>query len=157
VTHCVSSFEGIARDIWKRKERRIGVDNTSWEDFKEFMKNSISDPENRNLDAIAKHDEAHQRPNQSVQTFVSYLDSLEDELGIVDDQQRRNNLLAKLKPELRKQLSLQGQIPNNRELLIALAVRLESHLNMWSEDKRRDIETQCCRRRYDTYPYRRES
>ena len=29
VTHGVSCFEGIPRDVWKRRERSIGVDNTS--------------------------------------------------------------------------------------------------------------------------------
>jgi hypothetical protein len=31
----------------------------SWEDFVEFIKNSISDPGNRSLDAIEKHEKAH--------------------------------------------------------------------------------------------------
>ena len=41
----------------------MGVDNTSWEEFVEFMKNAISDPENRSVDAITKYQEAMQRPN----------------------------------------------------------------------------------------------
>jgi Zinc knuckle len=140
VTHCVSCFEGIARDVWKRRERMVGVDNTSWEDFVEFMKNAISDPGNRNLDAITKHEEAQQRPHQSVQSFVSYLDSLEDDLGYVDGQQRRNHLLAKLKPEIRKEINRQGEIPKDRERLIALAVRIENHLSLFNETPARREE-----------------
>jgi hypothetical protein len=29
VTHCASCFEGVARDIWKRRERIVSVNNTS--------------------------------------------------------------------------------------------------------------------------------
>ena len=50
----------------------------------DFMKDLISDPDNRNLDALNRHKEARQREHQSVQSFVSYLESLEDELGIND-------------------------------------------------------------------------
>ena len=119
ITHCVSAFDGIARDIWKRRERRVGVDNTSWEDFVEFIKDAISNPENRNLDAITKHDEAQQRENQLVQNFVSYLDSLEDELGIDDERQKRNSLFAKIRPDIRQEMSLRDDVLANREKLIA--------------------------------------
>jgi hypothetical protein len=33
VIHCASYFKGVVRDIWKRRERTVGVNNTSWEDF----------------------------------------------------------------------------------------------------------------------------
>lgn len=138
VTHCVSCFEGIARDIWKRKERRAGVNNTTWEEFVEFMKDAISDPENRNLDALTKHDEARQRENQSVQSFVSYLDSLEDELGIDDERQRRNNIFAKIRPEIRQEISLRGDVPTDREKLIAQAVRIENHFRMYRDNTLKD-------------------
>jgi hypothetical protein len=140
VTHCASCFEGIARDIWKRKERTVGVDNTSWEDFVEFMKNSISDPENRNLDAIGRLDKAQQRPNQSVQSFVSYLDSLEDDLGTVDATQSRNNLMAKLRPEICDEIESRDEIPKERERLIALAVRIENRLDKRKRNSSRHDE-----------------
>ena len=140
VTHCASCFEGIARDIWKRREKTVGVDNTSWEDFVEFMKNSISDPENRNLDAIGRLDKAQQRPNQSVQNFVSYLDSLEDDLGTVDATQSRNNLLAKLRPDIRDEIDRRDDIPAGRERLIALAVRIENRLEKRNRNSNRHDE-----------------
>ena len=146
VTHCVSCFEGVARDVWKRKERTMGVDNTSWEEFMEFMKNAISDPENRSVDAITKYQEAMQRPNQSVQSFVSYLDSLEDDLGYDGGPQSRNNLLGKLKPEIRMEINRQGNIPTSRERLIAAAVRVENHLSLFSDKPGRREETSGHRR-----------
>jgi hypothetical protein len=40
----------------------------------------------------------------------------------------RNQLLAKLKPEIRMEINRQGEIPMDRERLITLAVRIENHL-----------------------------
>ncbi len=133
VTHCVSSFEGTARDIWKRKERMVGVDNTNWEDFVEFMKNAIADPGNRNIQSVLAYERAAQRENQSVQSFVSYLDSLEDDLGYTGSAQSRNNLLAKLRTEIQEEINRQGNPPEDREELISLATRIESHQGFYGE------------------------
>jgi hypothetical protein len=149
VTHCVSCFEGVARDVWKRKERSIGVNTTSWEDFVEFMKNSISDPGNRSLDAIEKHEKAHQREGQSVQSFVSYLESIEDDLGYADDQQQRNHLFGKLRPEIRMEINRQGNVPPNREQLIAQAVRIENHLRLFNKTTESEVEPKGYRKRRD--------
>jgi len=58
VTHCASCFKGIARDIWKRRERSVGINTTDWETFIEFIKDSILDPENRSNNALAKFKDA---------------------------------------------------------------------------------------------------
>ncbi|KAE8441046.1 hypothetical protein EG329_006083 [Mollisiaceae sp. DMI_Dod_QoI] len=131
ITHCVSCFKGIPRDIWRRRERRTGVDNTTWEKFQEFMKDSITDTENRSLGAITKYNNAMQRPGQSVQAFVSYLESLEDDLGYIDDKTSRNFLLAKLRPEIREDITHHGQIPPTRERLVAAAVHVENHQKLF--------------------------
>jgi hypothetical protein len=133
VTHCVSSFEGTARDVWKRKERQEGVDNTSWEDFVEFMKNAIADPGNRNIQSVLAYERAAQRDNQSVQSFVSYLDSLEDDLGYTGTAQSRNHLLAKLRKEIQEEINRQGNPPTDREELISLATRIENHQGFYGE------------------------
>ena len=133
VTHCVSCFKGTARDVWKRRERQEGVDNTSWEDFVDFMKNAIADPGNRNVQSVLAYEKAAQRPNQSVQSFVSYLDSLEDDLGYAGSPQSRNNLLAKLRPELQEEINRQGDPPEKRERLISLAMRIKNYQGFYGE------------------------
>ena len=85
VTHAVSCFQGTARDIWKRKERSIGVNNISWEGFEEFMRNAISDPDNRTMTALQMHERAYQKADQTVQEFVFILDEHKDELGYADN------------------------------------------------------------------------
>jgi hypothetical protein len=137
ITHCVSAFEGVPKEIWRRKERAEGIDNMLWEDFVDFMKDSISDPANRNMDALTKHNDARQRDNQTVHSFVTYLDTQEDELGITDDFQKRNNFLAKLRPEIRRKIDDSMDIPRSREALIALAVRMENNINRYRKSRDR--------------------
>ena len=133
VTHCISSFEGTARDVWKRKERQEGVDNTSWEDFIKFIKNAIADPGNRNIQSVLAYKRAAQRDNQSVQSFVFYLDSLEDDLGYTGTVQSRNHLLAKLQKEIQEEINRQGNPPTDREKLISLATRIKNHQGFYRE------------------------
>jgi hypothetical protein len=105
VTYCTSCFEGIARDIWKRRERSVGVNSTDWETFVEFIKDSILDPENRSNNTLAKFKDAKQRPGQSIQSFVSYLDSLADDLGYTGLPQEWNNLFSGLRQEIRDEIN----------------------------------------------------
>ena len=107
------------------------MDNTSWEDFVEYMKNAISDPGNRNIDSITRYEQAAQRVGQSVQAFVSYIDSIEDDLGYAGDKRSTNQLLAKLRPEIRSEINRQGDMPSTREKLISTTIRIENHLKMF--------------------------
>jgi hypothetical protein len=150
VTHCVSCFEGTPVDTWKRRERAAGVDNTSWEDFVTFMKNSISDPANRNITAVQHHQKAMQRFGQSVPDFLSYLDSLEDELPSVNDETRRNNLFGKLRPDTQREISLRGT-PATREQLISMAITMENTMNTFNKNRERRAES-LERGRYDRIP-----
>jgi hypothetical protein len=140
ITHCISYFEGIAQDIWKRKEERDGIDTTTWEEFKEFMKNSISDPGIRNLTALRKYEAAYQRENESVQQFVSYLESLHDELGHRDDATRRDSLLSKLRIDIQGEINVRGPVPRDYEELIAAAVRIENHFKNF-DTRTRAVDT----------------
>jgi hypothetical protein len=60
VIYCISCFEDIARDIWKYKERSVGVNSTDWETFIEFIKDSILDPENCSNNTFAKFKDVKQ-------------------------------------------------------------------------------------------------
>lgn len=128
ITHCVQAFEEVPQAIWQRKERKEGMDRMRWEDFKEFMKNSIKDEDNRVSDAVFKHEDACQRDNQSVVKFVVYLDSLEDELHIIDDMQKRNHLYAKLREDIQDKLDDRGSVPMTHEGLISAAIKAEHSL-----------------------------
>lgn len=65
---------------------------------------SIIDPANWNFDAITSYNSARQGEGQSAEDFVAYLDTLELELRINDEKQRRDNLYAKLREEVQRDL-----------------------------------------------------
>ena len=52
IIYYISSFEGIARDVWKYKEYQENMDNISQKDFIKFIKNIIADPGNYNIQLI---------------------------------------------------------------------------------------------------------
>jgi hypothetical protein len=127
VLYAVQYLTGEPSDAWDRHERERGEDNTSWEEFKQLL-NEISDPVNRRLNTVQQFEEARQRSHQKVQEFVTYLERLEAELPPYTEEQRRQHLFAKLKPELRHQVTNFQDIPETRSGLIALAVRLEENM-----------------------------
>lgn len=126
IDYCVLAFGTAPAAKWERYERRRGVGTTTWEQFKEWMKDSIVDPANRAFDAVTSYNEARQRDGQSSEDFAAYLDSLEIELRIDDDWQRRNNLFAKLREELRKDILQRNDVPGTRQELLSLATRIET-------------------------------
>lgn len=135
IDHCVQYFDKIPRGIWLLHERAIGRGNTTWEDFRKYMVDATLDEDNRRLTVEKELEEAKQRPNQSVMTFALYLDNLEDELGITDQDTRRQRLWGKLKPHLQVQITRYHEVPRSREELIRLATRIENSERMFPNEK----------------------
>lgn len=128
ITHCVSAFEGLPKEMWRRKEKSGGTRGFTWNEFVQFMKDSIMDPVNRTTSAVEELDRCQQREDQTVQQFVSYLESRLDECQVYDDYLKRNYLLPKLRRALRAEVKRQAIIPKGYEALIALATRLDNNL-----------------------------
>lgn len=126
IDYCVLAFGTAPAAKWERYERRQGIGMTTWAQFKEWMRDSIVDPANRAFDAVTSYNEARQRDGQSSEDFAAYLDSLEIELRIDSDWQRRNNLFAKLREDLRRDILQRNDIPNTRQGLLSLATRIET-------------------------------
>ena len=53
-------FKGITKDIQKYKERIISINTIAQEDFIEFIKDSILDLDNYNIDIITKYKDIKQ-------------------------------------------------------------------------------------------------
>ncbi|OBT81892.1 hypothetical protein VE02_09577 [Pseudogymnoascus sp. 03VT05] len=100
IDYCVLAFRTAPAAKWERHERRAGLGATTWTEFREWMKDSIIDPANRAFDAVTSYNNAQQRDGQSSEDFAAYLDSLEIELRIDNDELRRNTLYAKLREEI---------------------------------------------------------
>ena len=84
------------------------------------------DKGNRQQQAIQRIIHAKQQPGQSVNAFVSYLESLEEDIEQKADSIRRERLLAGLRPHIAKRISESVQQPESRNELIKQACRLES-------------------------------
>lgn len=70
-----------------------------------------------------------------MQTFVAYLESIEAELEPYSDGHRKQHLLSKLRPEIRRAITNYQDIPITRAGLISLAARLEQNLRRASETR----------------------
>jgi len=55
---CVLAFDTMPEQRWAGYEEEVGVGNTTWEEFKEFLLESIKDKDNRLLDATNKYEAA---------------------------------------------------------------------------------------------------
>ncbi len=95
------------------------------------------DPDNRELSAAGRYEAAEQREGQSVDEFVTYLDGLEQQLGIVDDVAKRRTLYAKLKPDLKFDITKRSVAARTHEELISIARRIESATKVNEQGKRR--------------------
>ncbi len=126
IDYCVLAFGPALGAKWERYERRAGLGATTWEQFKEWMKDSIVDPANRAFDAVTSYNSARQRDGQSAEDFAAYLDSLEIELRIDDDELRRNTLYAKLREEIQRDILSRNDVPLTRQGLLSLATRIET-------------------------------
>ena len=60
---------------------------------------------NRQLNTAQRYADARQRVHQSVHTYVTYIESLEDELPPYTEEQRRLHLLTTFRPEIRTALT----------------------------------------------------
>jgi len=143
VLYAAQFLTGEPAKAFERLENTNGQDNTSWEEYKIFLRDLIQDPVTRAATLARRYDEAHQRPGQTVTQFVNYLDELENELPPYTDAQRRQHLLAKLLPDLRQALNNYQNVPETRVGLIGLAMQLEANLprKAKGEGKSSDAQT----------------
>ncbi|EMR88326.1 putative polyprotein-like protein [Botrytis cinerea BcDW1] len=126
IDHVIQYFEKQPPSIWRRYESESANSGLSWLDFKEYMYDSIMDKGNRQRQAIQRIIHAKQQPGQSVNAFVSYLESLEEDIEQEADSIRSERLLAGLRPHITKRISESVQQPESRNELIKQACRLES-------------------------------
>lgn len=122
---------GDPRELWYthfERTFRATDTTTTWAYFKAYMLDLLSDPINRTLEAATTHAQAMQRKDQTVRSFATYLEVLEDQLTPYTEQQRVQHLFSKLRPEIQRAITNYHQVPATREDLIALGSTLERNL-----------------------------
>ena len=115
------------KDAYYREVNSKGLIST-WKNYKWFFLDLIENPMNHQISTAQNYQDAAQGATQSVQSFTTYLDTLEAELQPYDEVQRQDHLLTRLRPDLRWAIIAYPEVPDNQQDLIALTSRVE--LNM---------------------------
>ena len=131
VTYAMQFTWGEAREAWfnhyKEKEDKAAV---TWEHFKTFLLDQISDPVNRTMEAASRYQAARQQPAQSVQAFATELATWEAQLPAYTEEQQVQHLFSKLQRELCTTITNFREIPKTQASLISLASTVERNLTM---------------------------
>ncbi|KAJ8059433.1 hypothetical protein OCU04_011097 [Sclerotinia nivalis] len=138
IDHVIQYFQQQPLAVWRRYEASTTNSNMSWEEFKEYMCDAILDKGNRQRHAIQQIINAKQQSNQSVNSFVAHLDSLEEEIESEADSVCKERLLSGLLPYIAKRISESIQQPESRNDLIKQACRLENVDKMYRSQDAND-------------------
>lgn len=128
VIYGVSHCRGEARTRWDAHEHTVGKDTSTWAEFIAYLRDGIQDPINRGNDSYQKLAEAQQRPGQTVQSFVTYLENLERDVEPITPAHRKHNLLNKLAKDVRDQINAFQVTPQTYEEMISAAARIEESI-----------------------------
>jgi len=120
-------LRGDHRSTWQRHRKAVEAvgRRVTFPEFCEALLDMLQNPVVRTYTTVRKYLAVVQRKDQTVTSFVAYLDTLEAEMLAYTDDQRKMHLLCKLRPELQQAVLQHGETPATRDELITLAVRLE--------------------------------
>lgn len=125
IAWCMLSLEGDPASQWYSEFKKKGLEGYTYERFQVFLLNLIIDPANRRLLAYERWEEAKQQPNQKVSVFKAYLEEVEAQIPEFSEGHKANFFLAKLKPELKGKILSTGNVPTQREDILAQAIMQE--------------------------------
>jgi len=72
----------------------------TYDEFCEYLLDQLQNPVLRTYSTARRYRAAQQRKDQSVTSYVTYLDTLEAQMLPYSDDQRRMHFLTRLNPEL---------------------------------------------------------
>ena len=154
---CVGRFKEKPRRKWDGREDAVGIRQTTWKEFKDWMLDSIQDKGNRVVYAANKIQDARQRQNQSIDDFVYYLDTYRSELARESEASRFQTLFAKLRPKNQIEALRMNPQPRTRLELIEAVRRFETIERLQANVAKKNTssgETKDSRRGSETYPSR---
>ncbi|KAI9775957.1 MAG: hypothetical protein M1816_005654, partial [Peltula sp. TS41687] len=110
---------------WNLKVERLGDDHRTWSNLKDYLQNDLRPKALRAKDACSKWLQASQHQNQTVSSFVNYIDQLEKDLPPIPEDMKRLRLMCAFRPEIELAIEQRADIPESREGLITLAINIE--------------------------------
>jgi hypothetical protein len=105
----------------------VGKDLITWDEFEKLLLDEVADPVNRLFTVAQRHQDAMHGATQKAAEFVTYLESLEEELEPYTETQKLQILLTKLHPDLRRRITDHQTVPTTRLELTRLATRLQEN------------------------------
>lgn len=126
VLYGVMFLAGEAHEAWHQQNSINDIDDYTFQEFKDFVRNAVGDPVNRSISVTLQYDRLQQKESQSVQAFATEISVCEDQMPAYTEAQRVRHFLAKLQPTLRSSIIKFHTIPATRRELIALASRIEN-------------------------------
>lgn len=128
IIFCMQSLEGDPATQWYQYFGAHDVAQITFAKFKEFLLDLVADPVNRRLAAYERWEEAKQRADQKVSVFKAALEDIEAQLPPFSEEHRANFFLAKLRPALKDKILSTGNVPRQREEILAQAIMQEKVL-----------------------------
>ncbi|KAI4259411.1 MAG: hypothetical protein L6R42_004582 [Xanthoria sp. 1 TBL-2021] len=114
VDHALKHVASNIQQEWQNYEQNRGdAGQCSWKGFIEFLANLFGNPEERKMMAMQAYHDAMPRPNESVERFKAYLESLEAELPPYTEEQRALHLQLRLRLAAQKQSPGQNKSSHN--------------------------------------------
>ncbi|KAI9780499.1 MAG: hypothetical protein M1816_002838 [Peltula sp. TS41687] len=110
---------------WNLKVERLGDDYRTWSNLKDYLQNDLCPKALRAKDACSRWLQASQHQNQTVSSFVNYIDQLEKDLPPIPEDMKRLRLMCAFRPEIELAIEQRADIPESREGLITLAINIE--------------------------------
>lgn len=124
VAYAQQFLRGDHRATWNRHLETLEFDPT-FDEFCEHLLDQLQNPVLRTYSTVRRYLSVQHRKDQSVASFVAYLDILEAQMLPYTDEQRRMHLLTKLSSELQQAILQHSEVPTTRDGIITLALRLE--------------------------------
>ncbi|KAI9780498.1 MAG: hypothetical protein M1816_002837 [Peltula sp. TS41687] len=100
----------------------------TWSDLKDYLQDDLRPKALRAKDACSKWLQASQHRNQTVSSFVNYIDQLEKDLPPIPEDMKRLRLRCASRPKIDLAIEQRADIPKTREGLITLAINIEGAL-----------------------------
>ena len=102
--------------------------------FEQFLLNLVADSINRRLIVYEKFNATHQKIDQKVSVFKTYLKEIERELPLFDEYHRTMLFLTKLTSVLKNKLFIMRNVPNTRKTILFKVIMQEITLSRTRKD-----------------------
>lgn len=120
-------LRGTPMKLWGQRLQSEMDPIQKWDDFKQWLRDSLKAPNQRTLESTLAIKEMRQREGQTCKDLYIYMCELENNIPtMTDDQRRAWSLINALRPDLRSRVVRDLQTIDSVEAVIACAGRNES-------------------------------